>query len=384
MRRQPTLRVSHVLTIVIGFIVLALGWHNHRKLSRLREIQFSLVEKAQNMGLNPGNPVPLSTRTIRDDHKNIDQIAREFIACTVEFKDCNDSRDFQKLDQASRDRIISATDTVILFNQGQLQHLVEIISDEAGLDAKVRKKLLIFALGRWSQFSNRAVFDYLSKSPDLMEQLDSSLYLLFRNTVPAWIERAPDEVIGWLRETREILPGKIQDSAIHKYAEFIAKDRPLETFDLFSEFHDDPHRFFPSILRKANKLTVADRAAALTRIREMAQGLNDPAAREEYLAKNLQALVIGQESNQGDFQTAIDTIAATNLQIEDLDFIWNPFKDDLIYHHKVEQTGEWIAWLEENVPVEKYEFHRKRLLEHWQSRDPEAATAFVREHAQKD
>ncbi|MFT6862414.1 MAG: hypothetical protein ACJAVK_000972 [Akkermansiaceae bacterium] len=62
----------------------------------------------------------------------------------------------------------------------------------------------------------------------------------------------------------------------------------------------------------------------------MSQVLDDPAAREEYLAKNLQALVIGQERNQGDFQTAIDTITAANLQLKDLEVIWNPIVNELI------------------------------------------------------
>lgn len=156
-------------------------------------------------------------------------------------------------------------------------------------------------------------------------------------------------------------------------------DQPIETIDLISEFSENPHSYFPHILQK-NDLTVTERTEALTRIRSMADNLQDPAEKENFLRENTFALLVGQKGHAGDFQKAIETMEAANLSIEDLEPIWNPAINDLDAYIIEAQTGDWILWLQDTIPAEKSEQRVRQLLERWQTRDPEAATAFAKKH----
>ena len=300
------------------------------------------------------------------------------MAYGVEFQTVYNDDQVSQLDQATRDGMIAQMDDIISLNQKELQRLIEIISAEPDFDQRVRVSLLTFAFHRWCEKDKPEALLFFTQSPQLAEQIGRSLQNLIGNTVRLWTDQEPDEAISWIRDSRNQFTDGILDSIAYPFIKSIVRQRPIETFDLVNEFSKKPHSFFPVIFQD-NDLSITERTQALTRIRKMAESLEESAAREKFLFENTKALVLGQKNKQGDFQAAIDTIAANQLKIDDLEFIWNPAITDLGYHIKDEQTGEWITWLRENIPAEKSDRRVKQLLKNWQGRDSEGAAAFARE-----
>lgn len=382
MTRWLSIQVPLVITIVPGLILFGIGWSIHDQITQLKQDHQALIHHAESLGLDPSSPSPLSTRRRSiDRNREVDQIARDFIAIGIEFENCVNDYRFSQLDTDSRKRVTAQVNHVLSLNQKELQQLIEIIVAQPDLDYSVRRTLLTFTLQRWTELNPSKALDFLVRSPEIAEQLESNFRPIVSQLAGSWAEDSLEDVTAWFRKSQPILTKATQHAVTHYLAYKIGIERPLETFDLVNEFSEDPHSYFPAILRK-NKMSVAERSESLARIREMAKDLQEPAARERFLSKNLQALVIGQKGSQGDFQTAIDTIEANDLKIENLEFIWNPSVPTLGlgYYIKEEQTGEWINWIQKSIPEKQGEQRIRQLLESWTRRDPAGAAAFASEH----
>ena len=277
--------------------------------------------------------------------------------------------------------MIAQVNHVLSLNQKELQQLIEIITAQPDLNFLVRRTLLTFTLQRWTELNPSKAPDFLAQSPEIAEQLEDDVRHLLSQLAVLWAQESPDDVTAWLRKSQQILTEATRRAVTYHLAYKTFSERPFETFDLINEFSEDPHSYFPVILRN-RELSIAERSESLVRVREMALALEDPAERERFLSKNLQALILGQKGNQGDFQTAIDTIEANDLRIEDLDFIWNPAVHSLGlgYYIKEEQTGDWINWLQKSIPEKQGKQHINQLLESWTRRDPAGAATFASEH----
>ncbi len=378
MRRWLSLRVPIGITITLGLILAYFILTNQSQLNQLRQTNESLLAETKTSGLNLNQASSPSTRS-RPNARDVERIARDFMAYGVEFKTVYNDDQVSKLDQATRDRMIAQMDDITSLNQKELQRLIEIISAEPDFDPAVRKNLITFAFYRWLEKNRPAALDFFTQSPQLAKQFGRSLTNMVGTTLQLWVDQAPDEAIAWMRNSRDQFVDGILNFIIYPFARSIVLQRPIETFDLVNEFSEKPHSFFPVILQN-NDLSIAQRTSALANVREMAKDLEDPVAQKEFLFKNTKALVLGQKNKQGDFQTAIDTIQANNLQPEEFEFIWNPAINDLGYYIKDEQTGQWISWLQKNIPAEKSSRRIKQLLKSWQRRDPAAAHSFAAEH----
>ena len=380
MKTLHSIRVPLPVTLLIGLIVIALGWRGNRQLDQLRDDHRQLLEHTRALD----RPPPLSAQTPSKGEKDkAERIARSFIACGIEFKDCSNLHALRKLDLASRDRLADAIEGVMSLDLSELEALIRTLAEDPELHYKVRRDLLTFSLARWGAIDPRKLLDHLARSEDLKKPLGPGYLYLVRTTLSRWINESPDAVMQWMKESRGTLPEDITGPATSHFAQKIASEDPLETFEFINEFSPRPHSYFPYILRRS-ELAAEDRAEAIARIREMATSLEDTGEKQRFIHKNLEAFVLSQQTHQADFQTAIDTIEAANLGIDDIEFIWNPAISDLGYHIVEEQAGDWILWLRDNIPTEKSKHRVKLLLRDWKERDAQAATAFIEQHQLSD
>lgn len=380
MKQRQSIRVPLALTFAIALAFLFFGWQANQKWNRVSTQHDSLRQQLKELNQNPDHPPPLSTRLPpTDSQKDLRQIAADLISCGTDFKDASNEYALRNLDRSSRDRIVEAIEGVLPLNQKELKNLLTLVETEPDLHYRVRQNLLTFILARWGTMAPDKMLDHLATSPKSKEQLRTGYRYVIGVTMGTWINKAPDDVLKWLRNSPDPLPDDIVGSAIAYFSGKMAQTEPLKTFDFIAEFAEKPHSYFPNILQ-SSKLTTSDRVQAIERVNEMAKELDDPSDRKKFLTKNLRAFILSHKSREADFQTSIDTIKAANLQIEDYEFIWNPAKADLGYHIKRDQTGDWILWLRDTLPAEKSERRIKQLLERWGRHDQDAAREFIRNH----
>lgn len=380
MKSRRSIRVPLVITFTIALTFLLFGWRAGQERGRILTQIDSLRQELKELDQDPNQPPPLSTR-VAAKGRDIDlkQIAADLISCGIDFKDASNEYALRNLAPSSRDRIVEAIEDVLPLNQEELKTLLTFIETEPDLHYRVRQNLLTFILARWGSMAPDRMLNHLAASPQSKEQLRSGYRYVISVTMRSWINQAPDDVLKWMRKSGNSLPEDIVGSAVSYFSGAMAQSEPLKTFDFISEFSPKPHSYFPYILR-TSKLTPDDRAQAITRARQMAEDLEEPAEKQEFLTKNIKAMVLSQETHEADFQTSIDTIKSSNLQIDEIEFIWNMAEADLGYYIKEDQTGDWILWLQKNIPDGRARHRIKQLLERWKEHDMDAARDFMKNH----
>jgi len=371
-------RVPTFVTVTILAAALSLTAKLQKDRKVLLAQKESLVEKARTQGFTPGDPIPLSTRrTDEDPLKKAERITANFIAYALRFKGDFAESEINKLDQATRDGLITQMDEVMALNHHQIAHLLAIIAATPDLNG-IRGDLLRFAINRLNDLNPFTALNLLKDNSLLTEHLGSYAAHIARSASASWCLQNPDQALAWLRQSRHDLPDDFVKSVASSLLHHQATQDPLGVFPLLHEFAQNPTDYFPYIFRERN-LTIDECQQAFPEIRKLAEDL-DPEKRQEFLRESARALVLGQIAHQADFETATAIASSSIFTPDELEFLWNPGKADLEYKIRLEDTPRWITWLQSTFPPEQSNLRVRDLIERWTKRDPAAAQAFAREH----
>ncbi len=383
MNRKPSTRLITTLTVLLIAIVGGISWKNHGDLTQLREERDSLVSLTIERKIDLEADVPLSSRTLKPKTvRDIDGIAKDFIAYAIEFKDYYRDREIQKLDQASRDRMIGQMDEMMNLNPNELKRLIDIISLEPNIPANTRTALLQFSINRLAESHPFEALSLVVGTPEMLAQLGGHSRRILEQHLSKLAVNQLDQTKSWLRKHAETMPPDLMESSAYFIARTVVQSNPMETFAIAKEFNKKPEGYFPHIFQN-RPLTQEDRSEFLPALREVATGIKDETKRAKFLKKNMAALILGQKSHTAGFEESTAWIAQGHHTDEELEIIWNPAIKDLGYHIKHEETGKWILWLQDTFAPEKSKGRVDQLLERWQRRDAEAAASFAREHSLK-
>jgi hypothetical protein len=366
------MKISLALTAIILLLAAGLGWRNEHAFSAARTTRTKLAAQAANLGISvdPANPAaPASStnfnRGQREDPKaKIKTYAADLIAFGKEMEASGKSA--AAPEPTSKARLLELMDRAATFNAAELKALIAELRATPGLSEEERRGFIQFPLELLAASNPQAALAFIGDPTNSAEDRQA-------NSRAAGIalkklaSQDPAQAAAWLLENSTKNPELATNDAKRQIIQGATAKDPALAFKLVAELGLKPDdESITSILRAIK--TPADRDTTYAALKEYLKTIDDETARKKVFTYGV--FVASANAIQEGFGPGSKWIADQKFGDAELSVL---AAQSFIIAIKPAETGQWIDWIGENLPTEKFQSAIRHLVSQWTIADYKTA-----------
>ncbi|MFC7336468.1 hypothetical protein ACFQY0_04700 [Haloferula chungangensis] len=357
------MKYSIIVSLLIIAVAALFGWRNHEELKRVTIEHRLLVDEAIELGLStegPGQGLALRRpldREKKDREAEMRLFATELIAFLKKLEDRQqdgggDGEDMQRETMEMISRFLD-------LDEGQLQGVIAALEKSTEIGDDMRKGIIGFSIMMLADQSPEVVLAlYAGASGGQgVEGMDEKV---IEASLSRLAERDPFAAIDWLREHGKSKPDLISDDIKSALIAGTARQDPAMAITLMKE------------LEIKDKSQAADGIAIAADTSEKRLQLLESLRALDGESRGLQESVLeslGEQLQKSGFDTSQEWLEKAELNEEELE----SFSAELSYQHTLEDTGNWLGWVDENLSEKEASSKAAEMMVQWTHNDFQAA-----------
>jgi len=370
------MKLSLLFAALILIAASFFGWRDHRQLSSARVDHARLVEEAQALGLEAGDPGKDGKRSSqsrgkRDGKPDREAQVKAFAAKLAAF--ANEMKAMEKSgvqpDEEMQKRIFAIMEEMLALDAAQLKILVAELRVAPGLDGEMRSGIVGFAIMSLANDHPASALALFTESSDLFKNDGMSGHVVTA-ALSRWSQDDPMAALEWIRKNSKDHPDLASDPTKRGVLTGAARQDPKLAFALITELGLEKDGMVGnSIVESA--ATPAERIAVLAALREHLKTMSDPEARAQLLSSTMASL--GQKAAAEGFDSAVAWFESSATDKEEL----TAFADSLNPWTTKADTGKWLDWMADKLPPERISSKVDNLVREWTRDDYKAAGVWL-------
>jgi hypothetical protein len=364
------MKVSLFSTALILAIAAFFSWHDHRKLSAVRESHGRLFEEARALGVSTDGLVKdgkavLPSKTGREAGDGIGSRIdpKDFAVrlAALALKMAAAEKSGTPADEEVHREIFGALDEMSRLDPAQLKILIGEIRANRELTGEMRRNIAGFAITMLAKDHPASAVAICAESADLLGDKDRAQGVM-GEALSKWASQDPAAALDWVRANSAAHPDLVTEETKRDLIGGAAKQDPRLAFKLISELGlEEIGNAGEEIAKSAG--TSDERNAVLAALRDhLAAGDS-----EVLRIQTLEALAEG--AMKDGFTGATVWIDGAALDAEET----ATMADRIEQWRTKGDTGMWIEWMAAKLPAGSWESKAGTLMDQWTRNDYKAA-----------
>lgn len=352
---------STLLILVVGG---AVGFLHHRRLDVLETDHRQLVEKADQLGislvLTTPSGDPRITKRQRDGGGNEAQsMTAELIAFARKMEKEKAS------DHADDSRAMELMNRLMSLDPSQLKAVIAGLRDDKSLSDDSRRNMVGFSMMILAEHHPASALALFVETSDLLG-VDMIGQQIVSSSLKQWAKDDPAAALDWISKNQEAHPDVTGDDAKRGILTGVSQQDPKLAFKLMEEMDlDDPSEAVGALVESGK--TPEQRTAILSALRDHLATLPKSSERDDILEESLESM--GRNLSNESFDAVKTWITDAGLSQKES----AQFAAGLSYFNTKQDTGRWIDWMAENLPVSDARECADNLIGQWTQQDYLAA-----------
>ncbi len=364
------MRISLILTLIILAIGATFRWQDHQRLEIVQTEHDKLVALAAGAGIrldeeSSENGVRVTKREREDREAIAHEAAVDFIAFAKEMEAMQESGEEES--EEMRKRVLEMMDRMMSLDTSQLKIVIAEFRANKEVGDEMRRGLIGFSIMTLANDHPQAALALFTEASDDLKDDGMGKHVI-STSLAKWAKDDPMAALAWVRENGEKFPDLVNDDAKKGMISGAAANDPKLAFSLIGELgFKDVARGIEKIAEAAR--TPAERTATLAALREHLETLTDSKARDETSRAGIEELVQGAAKDG--FEDGSKWINEAGFTPEQLS------KININHTVKGADTGKWVEWMGETLPVGKSDDAIRNMVTNWTRDDYQAAGTWL-------
>ena len=362
------MKISIAASILILLIAALIGVPTHQRIVALRETRGKLATIAAQLGITmnsntPNEAVLVTKRTRENNELDVRAFTAELIDYAREMKAMEKNGDPEN--EAQQKRSTEIWERLVTLDAAQLKLVIAEIRAANYLGDLTCQSLIGFSIATLAGDQPQTALALLTESSDVFKAVCSGSHVVSAS-LTMWAEDDPLAAVEWAKKQSAEFPDLITEDAKRGMISGTAVQDPKLAFKLIGDLGiKEISRAISDIVITAK--TPEQRTAMLNLLREHLATLPDDTTRTELSEYAVQRLA--DDIAQGGFEASAPWLADANFTASELE----SFASILQHSIKSSETGKWIEWISEKLPLDKADENIERLVRDWTSNDYQAA-----------
>ena len=360
------MRISIAAITLIIAAGAGLGWHGHQQLVAYRTTRSQLAAEATRLGI-PADPMqypPRATKHKRPDRTHAAKPSTAgLIALTKEMERLNHSGvPNQSASNALHLRIL---DSLSALDPSVLKTVLAEISSNPDLTQWARYLLRSSCTTVLANDHPQAALEIFTSSPELFQEEDRGMTLVC-TALACWAKNDFVAALDWMY----LHPQQATDYAKQGMLSVVAAQDPHRAFRLISELDSSGSgRGVGTIIEYAK--TTEQKSSALAGLREYLATIQDESIRNQVAQTALGGLA--RQLDREGFESSTRWISEARFTPQEL----GRLVDGLYVSISNGETGRWIEWLRQALPVKEVDSKIRTTLDNWARADYQTAVQWA-------
>ncbi|MES2922972.1 MAG: hypothetical protein V4819_15560 [Verrucomicrobiota bacterium] len=361
------------LSIAVSLLILAaaasLGWHDHQRLTSVRESHAKLIAEAAQLGIsvdpkNSADPVRVTKRERENREAEAKQAAADFIAFAKEMEVIE--KKGGSPDEATQKKIMEFMDRMMSLDSAQLKILIAEVRAAKDLKDETRQGLIGFSIMTLSNDHPQAALALFTEASDIFEGEGMGKHVI-SSSLTKWAKDDPQAALEWVRKNGGKFPDLVDDDAKRGLLTGAAASDPKLAFSFIKELGlKNTAQAISAIVNVAK--TPEERTATLKALGEHLATLTPDKARDDMV--NGAVVSLSRNAAQEGFEAGSKWIESAGFTPDQLAALAG---GGFSHSVKSEETGKWIEWMGKTLPADKADTGISNMVKNWTREDYQAA-----------
>lgn len=366
------MKISIALSVLILALAVAFGWRDHQRLTSVRESHQKLVAEAAILGVSlepdqSSHRIRITKHRRKNSEDDAKLAAAEIIAFAKEMEAMKETG--EEPDEDTKKHMMEFMDRMISLSASQLKIVIAEVKNTPNLKNETRQGIIGFSIMTLSSSHPQAALTIFTESSDIFDKQGMGSHLI-SSSLSNWAKDDPLGALEWVRKNAKTHPKLVTDDTKGSILSGAARQNPKLAFELIDELKfDDSGSAIRSITDTAR--TAEELSTTLAALREHLATIPDDATRESM--NNSAILSLASKAAEEGFETGSKWITESNFSSKEL----RTAAKNLPHSAKLNETGQWVEWLGDNLPAGKADNAIKSMVKRWTREDYQAAGTWL-------